>query len=64
MIYFTAHTINCVCHSRRTMFRVLGINNFGFRYKNVYIYVFIFFFEFIGMEHGIQMHTVLMGFNT
>ena len=27
MIYFTAHTINCVCHSIRTMFRVLGINN-------------------------------------
>ena len=29
MIYFTAHTINCVCHSIRTMFRVLGIYNFG-----------------------------------
>ena len=28
MIYFTAHTINCVCHSMRTMFRVLGIYNF------------------------------------
>ena len=29
MIYFTAHTINCVCHSIRTMFRVLGIYNFA-----------------------------------
>ena len=29
MIYFTAHTINCVCHSIRTMFRVLDIYNFG-----------------------------------
>ena len=31
MIYFTAHTINCVCHSIRAMFRVLGIYNFGLR---------------------------------
>ena len=30
MIYFTAHTFDCVCHSIRTMFRVLGIYNFGF----------------------------------
>ena len=27
--YFTAHTINCVCHSIRSMLRVLGIYNFG-----------------------------------
>ena len=26
--HFTAYTINCVCHSIRSMFRVLGINNF------------------------------------
>ena len=26
---FSAHTINCVCHSLRSMFRVLGIYNFG-----------------------------------
>ena len=26
---FSAHTFNCVCHSIRSMFRVLGINNFG-----------------------------------
>ena len=25
---FSAHTINCVCHSIRSMFRVLGIYNF------------------------------------
>ena len=25
---FSAHTINCVCHSIRSMFRVLGIHNF------------------------------------
>ena len=24
---FSAHTINCVCHSIRSMFRVLGIYN-------------------------------------
>ena len=29
MIYFTAHTFNCVCHSIGTMFRVLGVYNFG-----------------------------------
>ena len=28
MIYFTAHTFNCVCHYIRAMFRVLGIYNF------------------------------------
>ena len=26
--YFIAYTINCVCHSIRSMFRVLGIHNF------------------------------------
>ena len=26
---FFAHTINCVCHSITSMFRVLGIYNFG-----------------------------------
>jgi hypothetical protein len=26
---FSAHTINCVCHSISSMFRVLGIYNFG-----------------------------------
>ena len=26
---FSARTINCVCHSIRSMFRVLGIYNFG-----------------------------------
>ena len=26
--YFTAHTIICVCHSIRSMFRVLGMYNF------------------------------------
>ena len=26
---FYAHTFNCVHHSIRSMFRVLGINNFG-----------------------------------
>ena len=28
---FSAHTINCVCHSIRSMFRVLGMYNFGAR---------------------------------
>ena len=26
---FSAHTINCVCHSIRSMFRVLGIYSFA-----------------------------------
>ena len=25
---FSAHTVNCVCHSIRSMFRVLGMYNF------------------------------------
>ena len=29
MIYFTAHTFNCVCHCIRVMFRLLGMYNFG-----------------------------------
>ena len=29
IIYFTAHTIKCVCHSIRSMFGVLGLYNFG-----------------------------------
>ena len=33
MIYFTAHTFNCVCHCIRVMFRVLGMYNFGARLK-------------------------------
>ena len=31
---FTAHTINGVCHSIKSMFRVLGIYNFGWRLQN------------------------------
>ena len=27
---FSAHTINCMCHSIRSMFRVLGVYNFAF----------------------------------
>ena len=34
MIYFTAHTFQCVCHCIRTMFRVLGVYNFEQSYKN------------------------------
>ena len=34
MIYFTAHTFKCVCHCIRTMFRVLGVYNFGQCIKN------------------------------
>ena len=29
MIYFTAHTFQCVCRCIRTMFRVLGVYNFA-----------------------------------
>ena len=28
-LIFSAHTINCMCHSIRSMFRVLGIYNFA-----------------------------------
>ena len=28
-LMFSAHTINCVCHSIRSMFRVLGMYNFA-----------------------------------
>ena len=31
----TAHTFNCVCHSIRSMFRVLGIYNFDCSLKSV-----------------------------
>ena len=34
---FSAHTINCVCHSIRSMFRVLGIYNFGSKEKPIYV---------------------------
>ena len=30
ILTFSAHTINCVWHSIRPMFRVLGIHNFAF----------------------------------
>ena len=30
---FSAHTFNCVCHSIRSMFRVLGVYNFECRLK-------------------------------
>ena len=31
---FSAHTITCVCHSIRSMFRVLGIYNFDSEVKD------------------------------
>ena len=33
---FSAHTINCVCHSIRSMFRVLGIYNFAHFPQKIY----------------------------
>ena len=30
---FSAYTISCVCHSIRSMFRVLGTYNFGYDLK-------------------------------
>ena len=36
MIYFTAHTFNCVCHCIRAMFRVLGMYNFDNRSKQFF----------------------------
>ena len=35
MIYFTAHTFKCVCHCRKAMFRVLGMDNFALLHKPV-----------------------------
>ena len=34
MIYFTALIFKCVCHCIRTMFRVLGVYNFGWMKNN------------------------------
>ena len=34
IIYFTAHTIKCVCHRIRSIFGVLGLYNFGQNLKN------------------------------
>ena len=31
--YFNANAINCVCHSRWSVFRVLGIHNFATKYN-------------------------------
>ena len=36
MIYFTAHTFNCVCHSIRSMFRLLGVYNFDQSLKKLF----------------------------
>ena len=36
-LIFSAHTINCVCHSIRSMFRVLGIYNFAPWFKNSWL---------------------------
>ena len=33
---FSTHTINCVCRSIRSMFRVLGIYNFGSRFTDLW----------------------------
>ena len=38
--HFTAYTINCVCHSIRSMFRVLGIYNFVRNLKTSAIFPF------------------------
>ena len=38
MIYFTAHTLKCVCHCRRAMFRVLGMYNFAKNRKKILLY--------------------------
>ena len=34
--HFNAHTINCVCHNIRSMFRVLGIYNFDHHHQNLF----------------------------
>ena len=36
MIYFTAHTFNCVCHCIRSMFIVLGMYNFAGLFTSIY----------------------------
>jgi hypothetical protein len=33
---FSAHTINCVCHSIMSMFRVPGIYNFDLRLHKIF----------------------------
>ena len=38
MIYFTAHTFNCVCHCIRAMFRVLGMYNFAEKFNSMNLF--------------------------
>ena len=38
---FSAHTINCVCHSIGSMFGVLGIYSFDPRTDNIYIFFLV-----------------------
>ena len=52
VIYFTAHTLKCVCHSIRSMFGLLGLYNFGKRMKFLIIFV-----AFFGLAFGSDLFT-------
>ena len=37
--HLTAHTIDCVCHSIRSMFKVLGMYNFAPGFKKIVLII-------------------------
>ena len=51
---FYAHTFNCVCHSIRSMFRVLGIYIFGKRYNPTLLCAFNDFYDRIYLMDKIR----------
>ena len=66
MIYnFTAHTINCVCHIIRSMFRVLGLYNIGLNLNKqltltIYVLSWIHYqrLNYVGFVIDSLYHTV------
>ena len=53
---FSAHTINCVCHSIRPIFGVLCIYNFGCRAKSVSSA----FMGWLGVQSGPYVDRIFM----
>ena len=47
-LIFFAHTIDCVCHSIRSMFRVLGVYNFAT------------YLKILGISNQIRMRRVIV----
>ena len=70
-LIFSAHTINCVCHSLRSMFRVLGVYNFAFSPNTLRFIRFVSSFgaqllsvgpvEIFGGQSSLPSHFYLFG---